>query len=249
MASQIALLKTERYCANLANAKLELEAAQAFRARCFGLASAIDADPWDDAYDHLMIRTSESGRIVCCCRFKDLVGADISAGYTGQFYDLSVLETRTGPSLELGRFCIDPERRDPDILRLVWAILTGYVDRLGAGLLFGCSSFIGTDPARYAAAFGHLRQYAMLREGLSPARKADQICKLDAFSHHRSENRMALRQMPPLLRSYLGMGGGVSDHAVVDAAMNTLHVFTAVETASVPPARQKLLRSLPVAQP
>jgi hypothetical protein len=50
--------------------------------------------------------------------------------------------------------------------------------------------------------------------------------------------------MPPLLRSYIGMGGWVSDHAVVDRTMNTLHVFTAVQTAAIPPARQRLLRAL-----
>ena len=50
--------------------------------------------------------------------------------------------------------------------------------------------------------------------------------------------------MPPLLRTYLGMGGWVSDHAVIDRAMNTLHVFTGVEVAAIPPARAKALRAI-----
>jgi putative hemolysin len=50
--------------------------------------------------------------------------------------------------------------------------------------------------------------------------------------------------MPPLLRTYLMMGGWVSDHAVVDRVMNTLHVFTGLEIARIPPARKKLLRAL-----
>jgi putative hemolysin len=48
--------------------------------------------------------------------------------------------------------------------------------------------------------------------------------------------------MPPLLRSYLMMGGWVSDHAVIDAELDTLHVFTGVEIARVPEARARLLR-------
>ena len=48
--------------------------------------------------------------------------------------------------------------------------------------------------------------------------------------------------MPPLLRTYLMMGGWVSDHAVVDDDMNTLHVFTGLEIAAVPPARARALR-------
>ena len=53
--------------------------------------------------------------------------------------------------------------------------------------------------------------------------------------------RRAMRAMPPLLKSYLMMGGWVSDHAVIDAQMNTIHVFTGVEIDSIPPARKRLL--------
>jgi len=53
---------------------------------------------------------------------------------------------------------------------------------------------------------------------------------------------MALRRMPPLLRSYLVMGGWVSDHAVIDNDLNTLHVFTGVEVKRVPRKRVSLLR-------
>ncbi len=50
--------------------------------------------------------------------------------------------------------------------------------------------------------------------------------------------------MPPLLRSYLLMGGWVSDHAVVDRQMNTLHVFTGLEISAIPAARKRLLRAV-----
>ncbi len=56
--------------------------------------------------------------------------------------------------------------------------------------------------------------------------------------------RAALRLIPPLLRTYLSMGGWVSDHAVIDRQMNTLHVFTGIEIQSIPAARKRLLRAL-----
>ena len=52
--------------------------------------------------------------------------------------------------------------------------------------------------------------------------------------------------MPPLLRSYLRMGGWVGDHAVVDGDLDTLHVFTGLEVGAIPAARVRRLRSLPV---
>ena len=56
------------------------------------------------------------------------------------------------------------------------------------------------------------------------------------------DTQRGLQGMPSLLRTYLGMGGWVSDHAVIDEALDTLHVFTAVEIDRIPPARARLLR-------
>jgi putative hemolysin len=50
--------------------------------------------------------------------------------------------------------------------------------------------------------------------------------------------------MPPLLRSYLAMGGWVSDHAVVDRDLGTLHVFTGLEIGAIPAARARQLRAV-----
>ena len=56
--------------------------------------------------------------------------------------------------------------------------------------------------------------------------------------------RAGLLALPPLLRTYLAMGGWVSDHAVQDHDLDTLHVFTAVEIARIPPARARALRAI-----
>ncbi|MDP5347697.1 MAG: ornithine-acyl-ACP acyltransferase, partial [Paracoccaceae bacterium] len=59
-----------------------------------------------------------------------------------------------------------------------------------------------------------------------------------------ADKRRAMQVMPPLLRTYLMMGGWVSDHAVIDPQMNTLHVFTGLEIRAIPEARKKLLRAV-----
>ena len=56
--------------------------------------------------------------------------------------------------------------------------------------------------------------------------------------------KKANADMPPLLRTYLLMGGWVSDHAVIDRDLNTMHVFTAVDIKAIPQARKRLLRAL-----
>ena len=64
------------------------------------------------------------------------------------------------------------------------------------------------------------------------------------FDNGPKDPRAAVQALPPLLRSYLRMGGWVSDHAVIDKALQTLHVFTGLEIGTIPPARKRLLRAV-----
>jgi len=50
--------------------------------------------------------------------------------------------------------------------------------------------------------------------------------------------------VPPLLRGYLSLGAQVSDHAVIDRQMATLHVLTLLDVARIAPARARLLRAV-----
>jgi len=50
--------------------------------------------------------------------------------------------------------------------------------------------------------------------------------------------------MPPVLITYLLMGGWVNNHAVIDRDLNTIHVFTAVDIKAIPQARKRFLRPL-----
>ncbi len=105
-------------------------------------------------------------------------------------------------------------------------------------MLLGCTSFRGIDPAPYRGAFAALARAHLAPRAWAPVARAAQTIPLAGGSGYAS-----LAAVPPLLRSYLGMGGWVSDHAVVDPVMNTLHVFTGLEVAAIPPARQRLLRA------
>ncbi|WP_348541488.1 hypothetical protein [Sulfitobacter albidus] len=109
--------------------------------------------------------------------------------------------------MELGRFCIDPVRQDPDILRLAWAGLTAQVDAQGVGLLFGCASFAGCDPAPYADGFAVLRARYLAPEPVRPAPKAPEIHDFSEVALP-TDPRGAAALLPPLLRTYLLMGAG-----------------------------------------
>lgn len=237
-----------RYTARLARGTKDIEMAQTLRGRAFGRQSDgrwLDKDPFDARCDHVLIEDHQSGRLVCCFRFLPLAsGAEINSCYSAQFYDLKRLAAFNQPMVEMGRFCVDTTVSDPDILRIAWAAMTDYVDRNGVELLFGCASFSGTDPKVYSDAFDLLNSRYLVPDHWRPEVKSPDVVSLARPMPAVADSRQGLLRMPPMLRTYLMMGGWVSDHAVIDHDMGTLHVFTGVEIALIPPARKRLLRAV-----
>ncbi|MEH6645595.1 MAG: GNAT family N-acyltransferase [Sulfitobacter sp.] len=220
-----------------------MTASLALRARCFGAAGGIE-DAFDDSAQHVMVQAQDSNELLATFRMSVLSGALLDQSYAAQYYDLSRLAAFDGPMLELGRFCIAPDHPDPDILRIAWAALTSYVNSTGVRLLFGCSSFAGTDTAAYLDAFALLKARHLAPANWAPDIRAPDVFNYAAQLDRAPDIKRANAAMPPLLRTYLMMGGWVSDHAVVDRAMGTLHVFTGLEIEAIPPARKRLLRAL-----
>jgi len=204
----------------------------------------LDCDEFDALCRHVMIEETRSGALVCCFRMLPLNGgSEISLSYSAKYYELSKLSAYPGRMVEMGRFCVHPAYRDPNILRAAWAAMSRFVDREGVDLLFGCSSFHGVDAEAYMEAFALLKEKHLAPKRWLPRVKAPNVFRFARKLKPRRPNmKLALRCMPPLLRSYLVMGGWVSDHAVIDKDLNTLHVFTGVEIKQVPKSRARLLR-------
>ncbi|QRF66428.1 GNAT family N-acetyltransferase [Ponticoccus alexandrii] len=233
-----------RYHARLAEDPGDLGRAQTLRGLAFHR-DGPDADAFDAVCHHVLVEDMTSGSVVCCFRLMPLAGgAEIDRSYSAQFYELSALATFEGPMVEMGRFCIHPDWHDPDILRVAWGAMTAYVDAQGVELLFGCASFSGTDAREYYDAFAVLKARHLAPRRWLPRVKAPSVFRFAERLRRKPDRKMAMLRMPPLLKTYLTMGGWVSDHAVVDAQMNTLHVFTGVEIAAIPPARKRLLRAV-----
>jgi putative hemolysin len=223
----------------LARTPDDLAACQALRHACFFGAKGVDADAYDPLCQHVMIG-GDAGLVGTCRVMVLRDGAALGASYTASAYDLSPLANYARPVMEVGRFCAAPGA-SADVLRLAWGALTGIVDAEGAGLLIGCSSFPGANPAQHAAALALLGQYHRGPVSQLPGVRAAQVVPLTGPVPDR---RAALAGLPPLLRSYLGLGGWVGDHAVIDKVMNTVHVFTALSVDAVPAARARALRAL-----
>lgn len=233
-----------RYRTRLAETDADVRACQSLRFETFRGGSGLDADEFDAHCSHLMVEEARSGLLVCCFRMMPLSnGTEIGRSYSAKYYELSALTNFPGKMVEMGRFCVRPDHRDPGIIRAAWSAMTRFVDDEKVELLFGCSSFHGVDAEAYMDAFAYLKERHLGPKRWLPRVKAPKVFrfarKLRLF---RPDPKKALIKMPPLLRTYLVMGGWVSDHAVIDNDLNTLHVFTGLEISRVPPSRARLLR-------
>ena len=247
-------LKRGRFVARLAETPADVRSAQALRHLSFhasrGLGDvsdiALDIDAFDADCQHMLVEEVRTSALVCCFRLLPLQGgAEIGRSYSAQYYDLAGLSGFAGPMMELGRFCIHPDWKDPDILRVAWGAMTQLVDAQGVELLFGCSSFDGAEASAHAEALVLLKDGHIAPKRWLPRVKAPNVFRFArALRSRKPDFKRAMLGMPPLLRTYLLMGGWVSDHAVVDRDLNTLHVFTGLEIRAIPPARARLLRAV-----
>lgn len=196
-----------------------------------------DADRYDDGCLHGVV-TDPLGQPRVAFRMRLFPDpADLDRSYTGQFYDLGPLRAHPGPYLELGRVCQGAGPTDLLAMRLAWAALGVLVDRNAVRMMFGCSSFAGADPDRHRAALGALRAHHVGPEAFRPGRLSPDAVDLP-------QTGGTPGPLPQLLRSYLGMGGWVSDHAVCDPHLDTLHVFTGLCIDAIPASRKARLRAL-----
>ncbi|MCP5037542.1 MAG: GNAT family N-acetyltransferase [Rhodobacteraceae bacterium] len=236
-----------KYRARLTRQVGDIRAAQHLRFRAFVNpdGEGCDEDAFDSTCTQVLIEEADSGTLVGCFRLLALEsGKVIPESYSAQFYNLSALENYPGRMVEMGRFCILPGLRDPEILRVAWAVMTRLVDCEGFEMMFGCSSFAGIDAAPYRVAFTQLKQHHIAPKRWRPRQKAKEVVHFAGNYDCQAEKRRAMRVMPPLLRTYLLMGGWVSDHAVVDRGLRTMHVFTGLEVKSVPQGRAQVLRAV-----
>lgn len=219
-----------------------MQSALDLRRRVFVPHALSDQDAFDHLSLHGRVTDTRTGQTQVAFRVRVLpYGMDLGTTYTGQSYDLTPLRALKGPFLELGRVCQSESSADPTAnpmaLRLAWAAMGALVDRHDASLLIGCTSFQGANPTSHSAALGYLRSHHLGPPALRPKQASTSAIDLPTAKGTR-------RDIPYLLQSYLSLGGWVSDHAVVDTALDTIHVFTGLRIADIPPSRKTRLRAL-----
>lgn len=202
-----------------------------------------DTDRFDPLCQHLMVADRTTGVLLATARVRLLSSrSDFDACYTAQSYDIGPIAQHFSPALEIGRLCVtEGPDASADVFRALLGGLTAFAVRGKAQVLTGCASFHGADVARHAGALSYLNARHLGPLSCRPLHRAAESVLLSELP---PSGAQAARDLPPLLRMYLAMGGWVSDHAVIDRSLNTLHVLVAVPVSDIPPARMRALGAL-----
>lgn len=162
----------------------------------------------------------------------------------GRLWDLSLLAGRPGPVIEFSDLRMRPDAALAEVLRAAWGAVLAAAERGGATSILGTCAFPGLDPAPHRQALALLRADHVAPAEWLPRAVAAGAVPLESLGR-RPDRIAAVRGLPPLLRSWLGLGAWVADHAVPDPTTGNLELCVILDPARIPPLRVQALRMAP----
>ncbi len=199
-----------------------------------------DADAFDDACEHLLVRTAESNdapsTVVGTYRVLTPDSARrIGRLYTETEFDIHRLDALRPQMAELGRSCTDPAWRSGAVILMLWSSLAQFMQRNGLQVMVGCASVPTADGGHAAAAlWRRLRDSHLASESLRAmprlALPIDQLGELGEGQH---------APTPPLIKGYLACGAQVLGPPAWDPDFGCADLPMMLRLADVPAAYRR----------
>ena len=197
---------------------------------------ARDVNSFDRFCEHLIVKDVETQRVVGTYRLLRRDGAQRHGSYyTETEFDISKLKVTKGEILELSRACVGSGYRTQSVMQLLLRGLAEYILHYNITYLFGLGSFHGTDPKPFEHALSYLYHHRLVDKGHRPVVLPEHFESLNRLPKEQVDEKLALQQMPPLLRGYIRLGGGIGDGIFVDHGFNTTDVCVVVNSECLTP--------------
>jgi L-ornithine Nalpha-acyltransferase len=210
----------------------------------YGLGATLtgtETDSFDPLCDHIIVRDlahpAANGHAPIVGTSRVLRPEATSIGfYSGAEFDLAPLfaRHRTVRFCEVGRSCIAPTHRARRAVEALWRGLFVYAARHAINAYFGVASFPGTDPRAHATALSWLYHNAAAPAAYEAEAKSPGATAMNLIAPADIDHRLAMRDMPPLLRGYLRIGASVAPRAFVDTQFGTIDVLVIAPLGAAP---------------
>ena len=229
---------TPRFSLGFARCQEEILESQRLRFRIFaeelgaqidGGAEGIDCDQYDRWCRHLLVRDTETGRLVACTRIlTDDMAPNAGGFYSAGEFDLSMIDALPGRVMEIGRTCVDRDYRNGAVIATLWQGLAQFLTEESYDYLFGCAS-IGLEDG---GAQAHAILQQIKAKSMSPEyQRVRPYYPLPAVDGRASDKV----RMPPLLKAYLSLGAKACGEAYWDRDFNCADVFMLLNVSDLNP--------------
>lgn len=195
-----------------------------------------DFDHYDDYCDHLLVidTAAPKGKHVIgtyrILRHEVAVGKGIVL-YTETEYDLSKLRNAGANLMEVSRSCVLDGYRSGATINLLWAGLAAYVFHYKIDYLLGLPSFHGTSVDEYKNELGYLKALYTAPDAICPRTHEKDYVSIPDIDINAVDQKEIFKNLPPLLKGYIRLGGVIGDGAFVDSQFNTVDICIMVQTS------------------
>lgn len=193
-----------------------------------------DVERIDDFCDILLVIDHAKNKIVGTYRFMLREAAQEYGGYyTAGEFEIDKLVAYPGQIMELGRSCVHKDYRTKPTMQLLWRGVGAYIQLNQVALCFGCGSFMGVDLSKYKQAFAYLYHYHLAPIELRAKALSSNYQEMNLIPKDKIDSKEARRQLPPLIKGYLRLGGFVGEGIFVDHKFNSIDVCIIVKRETV----------------
>lgn len=193
--------------------------------------TGIFTDEYDHVCDHLIAVDLTNNVIAGTYRLvrKEHI-KEIGMFTTEHEFDISKI--RDYEILELGRAVVRNEYRNGGVIALLWQGIVKYVAAYGIRFLFGTASFLGVDPTPYRHALSKIYHYHLTPVEFR-AQAINHPIKLNYFAPKEIDEKLARKEMPPLVKGYINLGATFGEGGFLDYDFNSLDIFTLIDMETV----------------
>jgi putative hemolysin len=230
------IVAAARFEVRLAQSVEEIRETQRLRYRIFagelgaaikGGADQLDADHYDAHCQHLMVRETQTGRLIACTRIlTDDAAARAGGFYSSGEFDLKMIDSLPGRVMEVGRTCVDAEYRSGAVIGVLWQGLAEFFTRHGFDYLFGCASIGLEDGGASAHALLDQIKAKYMAPSWQRVRPLIPLPIADAKAAQKVK-------MPALLKAYFSLGAKACGEPYWDRDFNCADVFVLVNVSDL----------------
>ncbi|MYM37428.1 GNAT family N-acetyltransferase [Duganella sp. FT50W] len=190
-------------------------------------ADGLDSDEFDEHCDHLIVRDSDTLKVVGTYRLLSANRArKLGRLYSEGEFDLGRLNNIRGRIVEAGRACIHPDYRGGSVIMLLWSGLAEYMRRQNAEFLVGCASISLADGGHNAVAV----YQQLITKNLAPIEYRVTPHLPFPFSKLEAAHKP---QVPALLKGYMRSGAWICGDPAWDPDFESADLFLLMPLANL----------------